>query len=43
MSSSNNRILKLYKSRKTILELLDAQNFDVSEYQDFNIAEIDAM
>ena len=43
MSSSNNRILKLYKSRKTILELLHAQNFDVSEYQDFNIAEIDAM
>ena len=43
MSSSNNRILKLYKSRKTILELLDAQKFDVSEYQDFNIAEIDAM
>ncbi len=43
MSSSNNRILKLYKSRKTILELLDAQNFDVSDYQDFNIAEIDAM
>ena len=43
MSSSNNRILKLYKSRQTIFELLDAQNFDVSQYEEFSIAEIDAM
>lgn len=43
MSSSNNRILKLYKSRQTILELLDAQDFDVSQYEQFSIAEIDAM
>lgn len=43
MSSSNNRILKLYKSRQTILELLHAQHFDVSQYEEFSIAEIDAM
>ena len=43
MSSSNNRILKLYKSRQTIFELLDAQDFDVSQYEEFSIAEIDAM
>tara|TARA_B100000035_G_scaffold315232_1_gene334609 strand:+ start:7164 stop:7793 length:630 start_codon:yes stop_codon:yes gene_type:complete len=43
MSSSNNRILKLYKSRKTIIELLTTQGFNVSDYEEFNINEIDAM
>ena len=37
MSSSNNRILKLYKSRKTIIELLTTQGFNVSDYEEFNI------
>lgn len=43
MSSSNNRILKLFKSRKTIIELLATQNYDVQDYEEFNINEIDAM
>ena len=40
---SNNRILKIYKSRKTIIELMNHQNFDTSEYENFSINEIDAM
>jgi DNA-directed RNA polymerase subunit H (RpoH/RPB5) len=42
-SASSNRILSIYKSRKTILELLDDQEYDVSEYSSFSINEIDAM
>jgi len=40
---SSNRILKIYKSRNTILQLLEKQNYDVSDYEDFSINEIDAM
>jgi DNA-directed RNA polymerase subunit H (RpoH/RPB5) len=43
MSTTSNRILSIYKSRKTILELLEKQNFNVSEYVNFSINEIDAM
>ena len=43
MSNSNNRILKLFKSRKTVIDLLRTQGFNVSDYEDFNINEIDAM
>jgi len=43
MSTTNNRILSVYKSRNTMLELLDQQDFNVSEYTGFNINEIDAM
>uniref|UniRef100_A0A6C0ISG4 RNA polymerase subunit H/Rpb5 C-terminal domain-containing protein n=1 Tax=viral metagenome TaxID=1070528 RepID=A0A6C0ISG4_9ZZZZ len=43
MPSSNNKILRLFKSRKTILELLETQGYDVSEYKEFNINEVDAM
>lgn len=42
-SVSNNRILSIYKSRKNILELLETQDHDVSEYKNFSITEIDAM
>lgn len=42
--SSSNRILKIYKSRKTILDLLDGYNgYDASDYSNFSINEIDAM
>lgn len=42
--SSSNRILKIYKSRKTILDLLDTYNgYDSSDYSNFSINEIDAM
>ena len=42
-STSSNRIISIYKSRKTILDLLDEQEYNVSEYTGFNINEIDAM
>ena len=40
---SNNRILTIYKARNTILELMEAQKFDVADYKGFSINEIDAM
>jgi DNA-directed RNA polymerase subunit H (RpoH/RPB5) len=43
MTTSNNRILSIYKSRKTIMEFMDYQDYDISEYENFNINEIDAM
>lgn len=43
MSSSNNRILSLYKSRITILDYMKTLHYDVDEYDDFSINEIDAM
>jgi len=39
----SNRVLQLYKSRKYLLELLDEQNYDVSNYENFSINEVDAM
>jgi DNA-directed RNA polymerase subunit H (RpoH/RPB5) len=42
--ASSNKVLRIYKSRKTILDLLEThQNYDVSDYADFSINEIDAM
>lgn len=43
MSSSNNRILSLYKSRNTILDYMKTLDYDVEEYDNFSINEIDAM
>lgn len=43
MSTTSNRILTIYKSRNTIIELLDHQDYDTSEYEGFSINEIDAM
>ena len=44
MSASNNRILSIYKSRTTILEILsDNLGYDTTEYEAFSINEIDAM
>lgn len=42
-ANSSNRILSIYKSRKTILELLDDEEYDVAEYNGFSINEVDAM
>jgi DNA-directed RNA polymerase subunit H (RpoH/RPB5) len=43
-SSKSNRILNIYKSRKNILEILQLYlGYNVSEYENFNINEIDAM
>lgn len=44
MSSSNSsRIISIYKSRNTILELLDNQDYNTDDYLGFSINEIDAM
>jgi DNA-directed RNA polymerase I, II, and III subunit RPABC1 len=41
--SNSNRILTLYKSRNTILELLDDLEYETTDYAGFSINEIDAM
>lgn len=42
--TSSNKILKIYTSRKIILDILDThQDYDVSDYGNFSINEIDAM
>jgi len=43
MTSNSNRILSIYKSRLTIIELLQSQDYDVSGYDKFSINEIDVM
>lgn len=43
MSTVTNRITSIYKSRNTILELLDMQEYNVDDYLGFSINEIDAM
>lgn len=41
---SSNRILKIYKSRKTILEIMEMDNsYNIADYENFSINEIDAM
>ena len=42
-STTNSRILKLFKSRNTLIEQLDDLEYDTSEHMDFSINEIDAM
>jgi DNA-directed RNA polymerase subunit H len=43
MALSSNRILTVYKSRKTVLSQLEDQGFHVGDYELFSINEIDAM
>lgn len=44
MSTTSNLILTIYKSRKTILEILEShQDYNTSDYNEFSINEIDAM
>lgn len=43
MSTTSNRILNIYKSRVTMMELLHKQGYNIEEYQGFSINEIDAM
>jgi len=42
-TTSSTRIISLYKSRNTILELLEEQGYIVDDYLGFSINEIDAM
>jgi len=42
--TSSDKILKIYNSRKTILNILGTeQGYDVSDYENFSVNEIDAM
>ena len=43
MSTSSNRILSIYNSRKNILEILESRGYEVDDYNLFSINEIDAM
>ena len=43
MANASNRILSIYKSRITIIDLMSKLDFDMADYQDFSINEIDAM
>lgn len=43
MSLSSNRILTIYKSRSTIIEQLAELGYNMSDYEQFSINEIDAM
>jgi len=42
-STTNSRILKLFKSRNTLIDQLDGLGYDITEHSDFSINEIDAM
>lgn len=42
-ATTNNRTLKLFKSRTTLLEQLDGLDYNTSEYEEFSINEVDAM
>lgn len=41
--TTNNRILKLFKSRNTLIDQFDNLDYDVTNYSEFSINEIDAM
>ena len=43
MALSSNRILSIYKSRNTIIEHLANLGYDINDYAEFSINEIDAM
>lgn len=40
---NNNKILTIYKARNTLIENLENNGYDVSEYKEFSINEIDTM
>jgi len=43
MTTSSKHILSVYKSRKNIVEILEQQKYDISEYNSFSINEVDSM
>ena len=43
MTTTSNRILSIFKSRSTLLELLEYQDYNIDDYKGFSINEIDAM
>jgi DNA-directed RNA polymerase subunit H (RpoH/RPB5) len=43
MTTTSNRILSIFKSRSSLLELLEYQDYNIDDYKGFSINEIDAM
>lgn len=45
MTSKNSNILisAVYKSRRTVLDLMKAQGYDISDYENFGISEVNSM
>jgi len=43
MNNSSDKIRAIYKSRSTLLELLDRQGYNVEDYVEFSLNEVDAM
>ncbi len=43
MSTVSSRIIRIYKSRQTLLEQLEKQGYDTDDYNSFSMNEIDAM
>lgn len=43
MSTTSNLILSIYKSRNTVLEILEKLDYNITDYKAFSINEIDAM
>jgi DNA-directed RNA polymerase subunit H (RpoH/RPB5) len=42
-SMQTGQIIEIYNSRKTIIDLLEAQKYDVSQYKDFGINEVNTL
>ena len=42
-NTQSGQIIETYNSRKTILDLLEAQKYDVSQYKDFGINEVNTL
>lgn len=43
MSQNSSIVSTIYKARRTILELLDRQGYNIDEYRDFSVSEVNAM
>ena len=41
--TQSGQIIEIYNSRKTIIDLLEAQKYDVSQYKDFGINEVNTL
>lgn len=41
--SNNNQILNIFKSRTNILQIMESNGYDIDDYSNFSINEIDAM
>jgi DNA-directed RNA polymerase subunit H (RpoH/RPB5) len=42
-NTQSGQIIEIYNSRKTIIDLLEAQKYDISQYKDFGINEVNTL